>query len=204
MINGAQIQDPLVIAEEFNNYFVNIGPNLAQNIPDADLDFRHFLKMRNSHTLFLDPILEHEVLDIVNNLKINKSAGYDRITHFFLLKQIIGEIVSPLTHILNKWYRSQQDENCQSNTNLQERKCSRSCCSRNYRPISLLTSFSKILEKLIYKRTMTFLTDFDILSGTQFGFRKKHSTTHELLKFLDKVAHSIDNKLHTIGTKSIV
>ena len=39
LINGAQIQDPLVIAEEFNNYFVNIGPNLAQNIPDADLDF---------------------------------------------------------------------------------------------------------------------------------------------------------------------
>ena len=71
MINGAQIQDPLVIAEEFNNYFVNIGPNLAQNIPDADLDFKHFLKMRNPQSMFLDPILEHEILDIVNNLKIN-------------------------------------------------------------------------------------------------------------------------------------
>ena len=69
----------------------------------------------------------------------------------------------------------------------------------NYRPISLLTSFSKILEKIIYKRTMSFLTEFDILSRTQFGFRQKHSTTHALLKFLDKVAHSIDNKLHTIG-----
>ena len=199
MINGAQIQDPLVIAEEFNNYFVNIGPNLAQNIPDADLDFKHFLKMRNPQSMFLDPILEHEILDIVNNLKINKSPGYDCITNF-LLKHIIGDIVSPLTHILNLSIRNGiVPDKMKIAKVIPIFKKGNAQEVGNYRPISLLTSFSKILEKIIYKRTISFLTEFDILSRTQFGFRQKHSTTHALLKFLDKVAHSIDNKLHTIG-----
>ena len=132
-------------------------------------------------------------------MEINKSPGYDCITKL-LLKQIIGEIVSPLTHILNLSITNGIVPNkmkiakvipIYEKGNAQE--------SGNYRPISLLTSFSKILEKLIYKRTMAFLTDFNILSGTQFGFRRKNSTTHALLKFLDKVAHSIDNRLHTIG-----
>ena len=149
--------------------------------------------------MFLNPILEHEVLDIVNNLKINKSPGYDCITNF-LLKKIITEIISPLTHIFNL-----SITNGIVPTKMKIAKVipvfkkGNAEEVGNYRPISLLTSFSKILEKLIYKRTMTFLTEFNILSGTQFGFRQKHSTTHAFLKFLDKVAHSIDNKLHTIG-----
>ena len=47
-----------------------------------------------------NPILEHEVIDVVNNLKAKKSSGYDGITNS-LLKKIIGQIISPLTHIFN-------------------------------------------------------------------------------------------------------
>ena len=69
----------------------------------------------------------------------------------------------------------------------------------NYRPISLLTSISKILERLVYTRTLKFLVNCKILSDSQFGFRKRHSTTHALLTFIDKVAHAIDDFTHTIG-----
>ena len=69
----------------------------------------------------------------------------------------------------------------------------------NYRPISLLTSISKILEKLVHKRTLRFLINCNILSNFQFGFRKQHSTTHALLAFIDKVAHALDDASHTIG-----
>ena len=69
----------------------------------------------------------------------------------------------------------------------------------NYRPISLLSSLSKILEKLIFQRTVKFLTENNVFTNSQFGFRQKHNTIHALLNFVDKVAHSIDNHSHLIG-----
>ena len=69
----------------------------------------------------------------------------------------------------------------------------------NYRPIPLLSVFSKKMEKIIHTRVVSFLTKHNILSNTQFGFRRKHSTIHALLSFLEKAAHSIDNHSHMIG-----
>ena len=69
----------------------------------------------------------------------------------------------------------------------------------NYRPISLLTSFSKILEKLIYTRTVKFLNHSKIFSNFQFGFREKHTTTHAVLHFVDKISSALDNHMHTVG-----
>ena len=68
----------------------------------------------------------------------------------------------------------------------------------NYRPIFLLTSISKIL-RLVYVLTLKFLVNCNILSDSQFGFRKRHNITRALLTFIDKVAHAIDDYKHTIG-----
>ena len=89
-----------MMAAVFNEYFVNIGPNLASNIPDSGTNFRNFLKDQNPQSLFFAPVVEEEVKDIINNLNAKKSSGYDGITNF-LLKNIVNEIVTPLTHILN-------------------------------------------------------------------------------------------------------
>ena len=69
----------------------------------------------------------------------------------------------------------------------------------NYRPISLLPSFAKLLERIIYVRMIAFLKKFNIFSSSQFGFREQHSTVHALMSFVGKVAHAIDKSLHTIG-----
>ena len=50
----------------------------------------------------------------------------------------------------------------------------------NYRPISLLSVFSKIFEKIMHKRLYNFLELNDVLHPLQFGFRRKHSTQHTL------------------------
>ena len=65
----------------------------------------------------------------------------------------------------------------------------------NYRPISLLTGISKILERIIYTRLINFLQVNDIFSNFQFGFRQKHSTSHALLTFIEKVTQAIDKHL---------
>ena len=69
----------------------------------------------------------------------------------------------------------------------------------NYRPVSLLSIFNKLIEKLMYNRIISYLEKFSILHNNQFGFRSKHSTTHALLLLTDKIQRSIDNGTYCCG-----
>ena len=69
----------------------------------------------------------------------------------------------------------------------------------NYRPISLLPNFSKILEKIMFNRLSEFLDKHEILYEHQYGFRQNFSTDLALLELSDKIAESIDEKKFTIG-----
>ena len=187
------------MAKAFNDFFVNLGPNLAKKIPDSETEFHTFLKSRNSQSLFFAPVVEEEIKDIINNLNNKKSSGYDGVTNF-LLKHIINEIISPLSYILNQsLFRGKVPQKMKIAKVIPIFKKGQKDSLNNYRPISLLTSISKVLERLVYVRSLKFLVNCNILSDSQFGFRKRHSTTHALLTFIDKVAHAIDDAKHTIG-----
>ena len=69
----------------------------------------------------------------------------------------------------------------------------------NYRPISILTQFSKILEKLFNNRLENFLEKYKILSDNQYGFRKNSSTSYALLKLIEDISNNIDNGKVTLG-----
>ena len=66
-------------------------------------------------------------------------------------------------------------------------------CVNNYRPISLLSVFNKILEKLMFKRPSCFIEKHNILYDRQFGFREKHSTTHATLLIADRIQQAIED-----------
>ena len=69
----------------------------------------------------------------------------------------------------------------------------------NYRPISLLSIFDKIIEKLMYKQLYDFLSLHNILFNNQFGFRKNRSTTLALIQITEKIRKSIDDKKFGCG-----
>ena len=69
----------------------------------------------------------------------------------------------------------------------------------NYRPISLLPFFSKILERLMHNRLYNFLTEHNILSMNQFGFRKNYSTFLALMDLVDNISKNIDEGNYSIG-----
>ncbi len=69
----------------------------------------------------------------------------------------------------------------------------------NYRPISLLSVFDKLLEKLMYTRLYKHLMKHDILYKYQFGFRKKHSTMLALIEVVDYIYEHLDNHDIVIG-----
>jgi len=64
----------------------------------------------------------------------------------------------------------------------------------NYQPISLLLNFSKILEKLIISRLMSFFEKYNILNQNQYGFQKNSSTTHAILDVVSRIANNIKQK----------
>jgi len=69
----------------------------------------------------------------------------------------------------------------------------------NYRPISVIPSFSKIFEKIISNRLLSYINKFDIFNPGQYGFRKNHSTHMAMLNRYDKVSEAVDNNEYTIG-----
>jgi len=66
----------------------------------------------------------------------------------------------------------------------------------NYRAISNLPAFSKIIEKLVYIRLLYFINIHNNLSNNQYGFRKRISTSMALIELIEKLTTSIDNNDH--------
>ena len=71
--------------------------------------------------------------------------------------------------------------------------------ANNYRPISLLPSFSKIFEKIMANRLTTFLTNHNILYKYQFGFRPRHTTSMAINLLVDKITESLDANRSLVG-----
>ena len=69
----------------------------------------------------------------------------------------------------------------------------------NYCPISLLSIFNKLLEKLMYNRIVNYFKNRSILYEKQFGFRAKHSTNHAILSIVDNIQRAIENKEFSCG-----
>ena len=68
----------------------------------------------------------------------------------------------------------------------------------NYRPVSVLPVFSKILERLMYNRGIKFINKHDILYKYQFGFKKGHSTYMPLTIIIDNIVEALENHEHVM------
>ena len=69
----------------------------------------------------------------------------------------------------------------------------------NYRPVSILPAFSKILERIVHNRLINFLNKFNILSNNQIWSWKNHATTYALIQLYDKLSDAIDQGKVTLG-----
>ena len=78
-------------------------------------------------------------------------------------------------------------------------KCDHETDPGNYRPISLLSNFSRIFEKVMFKLLKAFLDKHDVLFKAQYGFRDKHSTKHAILNSVNTMQSNMDKQLFTCG-----
>ena len=190
--------DPVVIADAFNNYFVNIGPNLSSKIPEKGTQYRKYMPKGNEYSLFLLPATDKEVTNIIKQLK-DGASGRDGITSLSL-KLVSDDIAKPLTRIVNLSFSQGVFPNELKIALVSPLyKAKDPMFFSNYRPISLLSTFSKILERLMYNRLLDFLDKYKILNKYQFGFRRKHSTYMALIILLENLTKALENGESAIG-----
>ena len=187
--NGQIIPDDLSKATLFNNDFASIS-SFTENVIIPDLpNFEYLTDTR------LDRITtnENEVESLLRRINTNKSSGLDGIGNW-VLKHCAESLSFPYSKLFNKSLETGifPSQWKQANVCPVFKKDNKSD-KTNYRPISLLSSSSKILEKIVYKRLYEYLMDNNLLIEQNSGFKRKDSTVNQLLKIVHQIYQDIKN-----------
>ena len=139
-----------------------------------------------------------EVTNVIISLK-ESSPGWDNIPAF-ILKQCMDCFVNPLTHIINRSFiEGIFPKELKLARVVPIYKSGDSTSITNYKPISILTCFSKIFEKIIYNHVTDFIDSNQIIYKYQFGFRQGHSTQQAIISLVEKITRSLDSRDIVIG-----
>lgn len=145
----------------------------------------------------LSPVTELDVLKEMYALKNKKSAGVDGISSF-ILKLCGPEIVRSITYIINRSiYEGVVPSKWKTAKIIPLFKKGDKANPDHYRPISLLPCVSKLLERVVQRQLVRYLSDNNILAKQQSGFRSKHSTSTTLIKVTDDWLMSLDQGMYT-------
>lgn len=182
------------LANIVNNHFVNVGAT-----DNADSSLITLAGSSPESTVYLYPATVAEVEEILRGLDNSLAAGTDDLK------------VKPIKHILPLI----SDKLCYLCNNILETGTFPSALKiakvtliskggdesdlNNYRPISVLPLFSKVVEKILNNRLSKFLLKKNIITNAQYGFQKGKSTESALTKIRDQIVKNIEDKLYTIG-----
>lgn len=192
------LTDPILVASTFNEYFSNIGKSLADKIDCPQRTIPDNMT-HNASSIYLSEVTEIEVLDAIRDLKNNKLPGIDGIKSE-IIKKIAPTILKPFTYIIN---RIINEGNCPTFFKIGIikplfKEGDKELIS-NYRPVTLISNFAKIFEKILKKRLTSFLSKYNILSEMQYGFREGRSTQDAICDLTCKIYDSLDKSEPTLA-----
>lgn len=201
--NNETIDNPLLVANMFNDYFVNAGPQLAHNVvnlPNDNIYLLNTLDEPANLSIFLRPTDVDEIMQIIKNkIKVNKSCGYDEIT----AKAVIycaDTIVPYIVNIINSSFLSGTfPEKLKTARVTPIYKSGDKNDVSNYRPISITPIISKLLEHAMKTRTENFLTTKHFFYEGQYGFRNKSNTATAVIDLVTLIQDKIDKGCITSG-----
>ena len=198
LVGNSITTDKSKIAQGFNNFYINVGPNLASKIPKDNRSPTVYIKQTITETMLVSPVEENEVEEIVKSLK-DGSSGWDAISSH-IVKKTYDKFILPLTHIMNLSICSGIFPSPMKIARVIPLfKSGDSTLFSNYRPVSVLPLFSKILERLMYKRLLAFVNKHNLLYCNQFGFRSNHSPNLALILLMDKISGALERGDYVLG-----
>ena len=197
-ISGRVVKNPEIISNSFNEFYINIGKNLAAKIPSNDISPTSYIKDRNEHSMYLQPTDTIEISHIIKKLK-ESSAGYDEI-QAKVVKASLLYLIEPLKNLINLSLSEGIFPNeLKIAKVIPIYKSGDPMLVQNYRPISILPLFSKIFERVVASRITSFITQHNILYKYQFGFRANHNTSLALILLTDEIYSAFNNNDSIVG-----
>ena len=154
----------------------------------------------NHHSsIFLEPCTEQEISKLIKSLKPKKSSGIDNIDNI-ILKELEEHLTRPLMLMFNNSLETGIfPEKMKIAKVAPLHKAKSKDETTNYRPISLLLTLSKLLEKIMYKRVYKFLTKTNQLYSGQYGFRKNHACDQAVGELVANITKGIEQRKLTAG-----
>ena len=156
-----RLTNPRDIAEGFNGYFSNTGPNLASQINTQNLNFEAYVKNIESEFAGFQPVTVNHVNQLLTGLSSNKATGVDKIS-CKVIKIASPAISDSLTHIFNQAITLSLFPNEWKTARvIPLYKNDQRNVAGNYRPISVLPAISKIMERILYDQLYCYYPNLD-------------------------------------------
>ena len=210
------ISDPRIIGNMFNDHFSTLRTNVQAKIPHADGSYTNYLTKRgknengergkgklfinpNGCSLYLTATGPDEIQKIIEHLDTSKSTGPFGIP--MLLLKTFKEFFSIwLSELINLCFETGEFPTLIKMAKVTPIHKKESKLSYlNYRPISLLSVFSKIYEKCIYTRIYHYLVQNNLIYSKQFGFRAGYSTNHAIISLTEYIRNKLDAEEYVCG-----
>ena len=184
------------IAKAFNEFYANVGTLQASTIPETQTDPMSYMPDNNANSMFLHPTHNEEIIKACKSLAKKKSKGPDKIpTSLTLISH--EAIMTPLIDCINSSFVTGIfPANMKEAEVIPLYKKKARDDPTNYRPVSLLNSISKIIEKIIYFRLYEFMAKTMFIN--QFGFRAGHSTLDLMILTIEETLTELDTKGYAI------
>ena len=202
VIDSERVTNRRVIANEFNKYFASIASNMNEVYSGDYLrinslpSFTDYLPTSIPSSIYLKECDYHEIIEIISELKNGKSSDIP----IHVVKKSSAVIAPYLVQYFNQCMQEGYFP-CELKTGRISPiyKKEDEQLLENYRPVSTLPVFGKILEKIIYSRLYSFLISKGIINENQFGFRKGHSTSNALNYSVEHIESLRAQKQHVLG-----
>ena len=191
------IVEPYEVANTFANYFSSVGSTLESNLRNSD-QCPYSRVDRNANTFAIFPVTQQEITNIILKLKTTRTDPNKISVQVF---KSVGNLVSaPLTKIINNSFLAGIFPECLKMANITPvfKKENKQLVT-NYRPISSLPFISKIFERCMANRILSFFNKFKLFSDKQFGFLKNKSTKDAICHFTESIYDALDAKNHNIS-----
>lgn len=187
-----------------NKYFTSIGTKLASNtlarLQTSELELARKVSIQSGtkNSMLLIPPDHEEINNVISTLK-TCSPGVDDISAL-VIKRFKQLLIDPILHLCNLSLESGIFPTSLKHSVVIpiHKKGDKQDCS-NYRPISLLSTLSKIIEKLFNKRLISYIEGQKLLSDNQYGFRSKKSTEDAVLNLTSLISRYVDRGEKCVG-----
>lgn len=185
------------IANGFNNEFIKSVNRLTSPLNTDTSTVQ--IKRYNENTIYLTPVTEDEILNIIGLVCSKKSSGKDEVP-CNLIRDTAEYLVTILVYLVNISFENGHfPDQLKTAIVIPVYKKNDPSDIKNYRPIALLSVFSKIFEKAFQTRLSCFINRYNLLTTRQYGFCKNRSTQDAILSFYEKILNNFNNNLKLVG-----